>query len=342
MITILTFLATAIILLFPRNIMDSVEQAAGIFVENVMPALFPMMILGSFWSRSVRQGYSQTFRCIFLIMFGFVAGSPAAARQLSAAHAQQPLNDRQIRPLLCITGVMSPLFFTGSLAMRTGPAGGWLMLLCHWGGALLTGSLCHAIVSRRENHATKPQQTAALYDSPTRFSAGELTSAVAAAANALLAVLGAMMLFAAASAIVQSLLQLIMPAILEKHPSISAALWALLEIGGGAFALMDCFDQPPLWLLCALCSFGGLSIWLQNLLFVGKMIRPAELLGWRILHGAASGLLCYLLQRLTGISAVQQTFAGLTQTVGSPEPLTLVPALLLIIPALYPRRKRAS
>jgi hypothetical protein len=104
-----------------------------------------------------------------------------------------------------------------------------------------------------------------------------------------------MMLFAAVSALFRTLLDRLWPALPEACPLLPAVLWAVLEIGGGTFAVLDCFAQPPLWLLCALCSFGGLSLWLQNLLFIGKMIRPAELLFWRALHGAVSGLCCYIL-----------------------------------------------
>ena len=51
-------------------------------------------------------------------------------------------------------------------------------------------------------------------------------------------------------------------------------------------------------LLCALCSFGGLSILMQNLLFLGKSIRPGRLLACRLLHGAAAYGICGLLVRL--------------------------------------------
>ena len=69
-------------------------------------------------------------------------------------------------------------------------------------------------------------------------------------------------------------------------------------MGGGAHALLDASAAPDLPLLCALCSFGGLSIWMQNLLFLGKSIRPGKLLLLRLLHGAATYGICGLLVRL--------------------------------------------
>ena len=54
------------------------------------------------------------------------------------------------------------------------------------------------------------------------------------------------------------------------------------------------------WSFCKIgfTSFGGLSILMQNLLFLGKSIRPGRLLACRLLHGAAAYGICGLLVRL--------------------------------------------
>ena len=93
-------------------------------------------------------------------------------------------------------------------------------------------------------------------------------------------------------------LSFLLPGWAADHPEVPALLWALLEIGGGAHALLDVSPTPDLPLLCALCSFGGLSIWMQNLLFLGKSIRPGKLLLLRLLHGAAAYGVCRMLVRL--------------------------------------------
>ena len=73
----------------------------------------------------------------------------------------------------------------------------------------------------------------------------------------------------------------------------------MLEIGGGAKAVIAVLPDPAL--LCALCSFGGLSIWLQNLLFVGESIRPVRLLCMRALHGAVSYAVCYFFLKIQNL-----------------------------------------
>ena len=107
-----------------------------------------------------------------------------------------------------------------------------------------------------------------------------------------------MMLFSILAAFFRQGLSFLLPGWTADHPEVPALLWALLEIGGGAHALLDVSPTPDLPLLCALCSFGGLSIWMQNLLFLGKSIRPGKLLLLRLLHGAAAYGVCRMLVRL--------------------------------------------
>ena len=107
-----------------------------------------------------------------------------------------------------------------------------------------------------------------------------------------------MMLFSILAALFRQGLSALLPDWAAAHPEFPAILWAVLEIGGGAHALLDVSAAPDLPLLCALCSFGGLSILMQNLLFLGKSVRPGRLLACRLLHGAAAYGICGLLVRL--------------------------------------------
>ena len=131
-----------------------------------------------------------------------------------------------------------------------------------------------------------------------------LPEAVTGAATSLLAVCGDMMTFAIVAGVLRALVAALFPAWTASHGRLLAAAWALLEVGGGAAAVLEAWPQAPMALLCALCSFGGLSIWLQNLLFVPECIRPAKLLCMRMLHGTLSGGLALLIFTL---------FPGLTR-----------------------------
>lgn len=284
----------ALMLLDSDTVLNAVNGAAGVFVRSVMPALFPMMVLNGLSARlSGREKRWMT------VGFCWLAGSPASAQRLEGLRERGELPERALLPLAAATGVMSPLFFVGSLGSRLpNPAGGWLLLTAHWLGALAAAGLIHRL-SRRFSPMEKAETVR-----PEERTAGRasllaaLPDSLRQAGTALLSVCGAMMLFSILAAFFRQGLSFLLPGWTADHPEVPALLWALLEIGGGAHALLDVSPTPDLPLLCALCSFGGLSIWMQNLLFLGKSIRPGKLLLLRLLHGAAAYGVCRMLVRL--------------------------------------------
>lgn len=284
----------ALMLLDSDTVLNAVNGAAGVFVRSVMPALFPMMVLNGLSARlSGREKRWMT------VGFCWLAGSPASAQRLEGLRERGELPERALLPLAAATGVMSPLFFVGSLGSRlSNPAGGWLLLTAHWLGALAAAGLIHGL-SRRFFPTEKAETVR-----PEERTAGRasllaaLPDSLRQAGTALLSVCGAMMLFSILAAFFRQGLSFLLPGWTADHPEAPALLWALLEIGGGAHALLDVSPTPDLPLLCALCSFGGLSIWMQNLLFLGKSIRPGKLLLLRLLHGAAAYGVCRMLVRL--------------------------------------------
>ena len=102
-----------------------------------------------------------------------------------------------------------------------------------------------------------------------------------------------MMTFSVAASLLKSMLGLIFPAWTARHADWLAVLWAVMEIGGGSSAVISEINAPHA-VLSALCGFGGLSIFLQNMLFLDEKIRPARLLAMRTVHGAV----CYLLVKI--------------------------------------------
>lgn len=281
----MAFLAAAcaaLLLVFSGTAMQAASRAARVFASGVLPALFPMMVLGRLLPTG---GKGERSRFPWLaVPFGLASGSPASAQRARLLWDAGAADTAQAQRLLCATGVMSPLFFTGTLAAWTGsPACCAVMLGAHWAGALLCACLWRpgAVAAPQPRAPSAPAQGAV-----------SLPEAISQASQALLCVCGAMMLFSIAAALLRELLLLAFPVWTQKNGRLLAVLWALLEIGGGAGAVLEAYAAPPFALLCALCSFGGLSIWLQNLLFARPLIRPARLLSMRALHAAISYVLC--------------------------------------------------
>lgn len=297
-----TGICLLLVMAFSSQAMEAASQAARVFAGGVMPALLPMMVLCRLLpahanhERSAWRGYAGA------VFFSFASGSPASAQRVRDLWGAGALARGALEPLLAACGVMGPMFFTGTLAQWTGlRAGCWVLLLCHWTGALAAAGVVR--LAARKQPACRTGAAAAPAPGPAA-PRPSLPEAVTGAATSLLAVCGAMMTFAIVAGVLRALVAALFPAWTASHGRLLAAAWALLEIGGGAAAVLEAWPQAPMALLCALCSFGGLSIWLQNLLFVPECIRPAKLLCMRMLHGTLSGGLALLIFTL---------FPGLTR-----------------------------
>lgn len=264
---------SALTLVFSPRCMAAAQAAASAFASGVMPALLPMLVLG----RLAPSGGGAAG----VIAFGFLSGSPAAARRVQQSCPQAQW-------LYCACGVMSPMFFVGTLAVQTGQqAQAWAALFCHWLSALLAGLIWRI--------RSGPGEESSLQ---TPSPAPSLPTAIQDSTQALLGVCGAMMLFSIAFALLEGLLARFFPGWTAQNGRLLSLLHSLVEIGGGACHVLAAWPHPPWPLLCALCSFGGLSIQLQCLLFTGKNLRPAKLMQMRMLHGALAYGLCEGLFRL--------------------------------------------
>ncbi|MBR3874670.1 MAG: hypothetical protein IKJ26_10995 [Clostridia bacterium] len=262
----------AVLLVFSTQAMQAAQTALHVFVGGVLPALFPMTVLSRLLPVRKKDERFAKNDALCTALFAFAAGSPAAAQRVSTSHTAQEW-------LYALTGVMSPMFFTGTLAGWTGNAdAARRMLVLHWAGAALTALIWKCLI---------PQQS--LQTQPSADQRIALPSAIGGAAQSMLGICGAMMLFSVAAGVLRAVMERLFPLWTAQNAVLLSVAWAVLEIGGGAHAVLQAFASPPYALLSALCAFGGLSIWMQNLLFCAQSIRPAKLLGMRMLHGA----LCY-------------------------------------------------
>ena len=431
-----------LILWFSQDCLRAAGLAASVFATGVMPALFPMMVIAGLplaakrrsteGSRSRPSAWrAVTAKAVGAASFAFIAGSPAGARRIHHLFEGGRLSKGMAERLYVAAGVLSPLFFLGTLTLWTGNAQTCaVMLAAHWLGAGVTGIVYgllrkgagrlsqmggngfrpYNILSNLRllmqhvgadsisaRHLRQPPQTddklvirvaddgshplpsgtshglppnhQAPNDAPTPSLLSALPNAIASAAQALLSVCGAMMLFSIAAALMRNLLDLAFPAWAMANPMPTAVLHALLEIGGGANAVIKAslVQGDGLYaLLCALCSFGGLSIWIQNVSVAhltplpprehpprrvsdagaapaspcsGKRFSPATLLLFRAVHGSAAYGICRLLLLIwpqtvqTGtIMAPPLAHGGIASPLPQPgSVLPVLPALGLLL-----------
>lgn len=278
------FPAALCLMLLGGEAMDAAREALKVFAEKIMPALLPMMVLSRFYGM-LPGGYdAKGLARLETIAFSFIAGSPAGAASAAELLQKDERFLSEAENLMAFCGVMSPLFFLGSLRSILGSWAGWVLLLCHWAGCLLTGLIISC--SAKKPEPVEMQRKAAIQKPPASF-----PEIIASAMQGIISVLGAVLFFSIAAAVVENLLKRLFPA-LGGSGMVFAVLQALLEAGGGSIRVAVLGGISSLPLVCGLCSFGGLSIWMQCLMVTGKIIRPGRLLAIRLLHGALGYGIC--------------------------------------------------
>lgn len=345
-------LCVGLLMGFSKDCMAAAVSAAVVFATGVMPALFPMMVLAGL-PLVQRSSSGEGSLILSVIAFGFFSGSPAGARRVESLLHAGRLNGLLARRLFVAIGVMSPLFFLGTLSLWTkNPFAALLMLASHWSSALLVGGLaCLPFADGLLRGPTTPSSL--VYPAPvipTQPPPPFLTAlpdAITGAARSLLGVCGAMMLFSVVAAILRGLLFWLFPGWAAEQGGVLALVHAMLEIGSGASAVIQShilLTDRTFALLCGLCSFGGFSLWIQNLTFAGQSVRPLALLCARAVHGAVAYGVCRLLFLLW--PQAEKTFAvtapALPSAAADPLPALLSLLILALLAAFWQKSKTCS
>ena len=249
-------------LAFPGEAAAAAGEGLALWARSVAPVLGPF--LACMLMLSSRMGGGMVVKTVL----GWLCGSPGGARLMQ----DSGLEGKSALRAAAMTGTMSPMFFLGTVSgWLNDPSGGHLILLCHFAGALALG-LC---IPCGEKNA------------PVSAAPIPLPQALRDSALALLTVALCMMLGCTA-------VRMAICAFPNLPPWAAAALQCVLEVTGGVKALISLEKPYTIPLVCAACSFGGLSIVLQNTAFWQKSgIGMGKLLLLRIVHAVLSFSLCF-------------------------------------------------
>lgn len=254
----------------PQTSLSAAVAALDAFASRVLPALMPQLFLMLLLSSRVPS------RGAAIVPMAWLCGSPGGARLVSCMEIGAPYAKR----LCAATGTLSPGFFLGTLGALTGnQAAARGMLLCHLLSAALT-----ALCFRGKPRGAPPP--------PAPLSLGD---AALQTARAMLSVGVLMTLGGVTSALAETLLPL--------PPGALTALACCLEVTSGA-ARLSLHASPLLYpLLCAACSFGGLSVILQTAVYYREQgLSVGAVIGIRLLHAVIAFLLCFLFFRVVKLS----------------------------------------
>ncbi len=288
-------LALLLFLALPAHYAESVKTGVMLWAVNVLPATLPLLVLTALLTHTalfprIAGRISPMAGKLFAIsgagvcagLLSLVSGYPVGARTVSDFKAAGHIGEDELLRVSALASTSGPAFLVGAVGagIFSSVTAGWVLYLAHVLGVL---TICFFMRFRAKSApAASPPQTL-----PPRALPEILQSSVLS----VLCVGGTVAVFYAFGAMVSDLGGLIsLPAPLIVF------LRGLLEMTSGCSAFLG--DPTPLALAqCAFfVTFGGVSVLVQQLAFLGPAGVPAgKFVGIKLLQGIAAAGFALLL-----------------------------------------------
>lgn len=269
-----SFVVLLSLIVFPQHTSGAAASALRIWGLDVVPSLFPYMVLCRLLSSRLREHDVPAAPVAMLL--GLLGGSPSGASVIAAYGSC--LSRRVLLALCALTGTISPMFTSGTVqAWTQNTVLCRLLLLCHLLGAACAGGVVF--------WACKDESPAVSASAPSAP-----VNPMAQSIDAILHVGGCIICYS----VLASLLRLL-PMLSD---STGAVVHGLLEVSGGVHALCTAAIPGKLRAvsLSVLCGFSGFSILSQNHAFLAPLgVRMTQLIAFALLRAFFSGCLMAML-----------------------------------------------
>lgn len=291
----------------PARYIASVYNGIVLFATSVAPALFPFFfftriltsvgtaqILGDALKKPIAKLYNCPSVGGYVFFMSAISGYPVGSRLLSDMYAAGVIDRRQAKAVSAFTSTSGPLFVVGTVGtvMFGSASFGYLLLAVHFAGAVLNGFIYRIKKADAKEYAE-------LLRTPPDFD-DLLGKSMTSALTSLFVVGGYIAIFSMIADVLTDFG--IVDALAAPLSSLYSAIgWdpamahgtvlGLIEITRGCQSLSQCGAQikTVLPVAAGLLSFGGLSVSLQSLTFLGNCkIRPLFYLATKTTQAAIS------------------------------------------------------
>jgi len=264
-----------VLTVLPEQCVCFARQAMQIWAKNVVPSLFPYMVMCRLLSNELKRMNVPVKLSVTVL--GLFGGSPAGASVLAGYDGQ--MTKKELHSLCALTGTISPMFFLSTVTdwakdLRLG----LLLLTSNIFGAVISSAFINVFHGRNydqrriERHLRVSSESDPLHQSIT----------------AILIVGGNIVLFSVMAGYL-SFIPLL-------SPCVHAVLHAMLETAGGVYVLSQIpmpFEHRAV-LIAFTSGFGGLSILFQNLSFLKTYgIRLKHLLVYGMIRACTGALIMF-------------------------------------------------
>lgn len=278
-------------------VMDTIRYSLEVWVQSILPSLFPFFILSdllirynitNYIPKCVKKNLSRLFcvneHVISIFFLSCLSGFPSNAKNTRTLYEEGFINRDEASYALIFTHFSNPLFILSTVAVlffhqeRYGP----IILMAHFLGNILL-----AIFSRNPKNYVEQTEITTL--KTTSFSTAFVHS-IHSAIDTLLLILGTLTCFLILSSLIIQHLQL------ESYPAMIVKGILEITMGLKSLSLLNIADVYKVVIATMFLSFGGLSVHLQVLSqLVDTDISYLPFFVARIFHAILSGGIAYLL-----------------------------------------------
>lgn len=277
----------------PKRYIASVYNGMLLFATSVAPALFPFFfftriltsvgtaqILGDALKKPIAKLYNCPSVGGYVFFMSAISGYPVGSRLLSDLYSAGLIDRRQVKAISSFTSTSGPLFIVGTVGtLMFGSASlGYLLMAIHFAGALINGFIYRIKKKDATDYAELVRTPPDFDDLLGKSMTSALTSlfivgGYIAIFNMIADVLTDMGVVNALASPLSSLYSSV-----GWEPSMAeGTVLGFIEITRGCLSISQSGAQikTALPVVAGLLSFGGISVSLQSLTFLGNCkVRP--------------------------------------------------------------------
>ncbi len=327
-----------IILTHPQIASLGVKKGLRLLGENLIPSLFPFMILSGYISKSpatdffakkleriTQKHLHVNAYSIIAFILGCTGGYPIGAKTITEFKARGYISESEASRLFywCINpGISFVITAVGTFMLGNSMSGVIIYLSC------LLSSIFLGVFS---TFACKATPLTPKPDSPHHLKDHIFIKSVSSAVETTFSICGWVLFFSTICELCNNLLH---------NESLKLFFNSVAEVTMGSKTGIE--NALPLPVICAIISFGGLAVASQISPQLSECGVPIKIyLGWRIAGGALSAFICsqllHLFPQCVTVSATQTPSHTLTE--GVPAALFMVLMCVVLIFEVDNRRK---
>lgn len=291
----ITFIAIGL-LIYPTNIADGIRNGISLLGENIIPSLFPFIVLSSYVSGSNATDYIAhrlhkiSYKIFSVNAYGFIAfimgvigGYPIGAKTTADFLLENKLSEKEARRVMLWCVNPGPAFVITAVGtyMAGSTLSGIILYLSCISSSLLIG-LFHSFLC----YSSKSEPgTAQIKTSPDKHL---FIKAVADGSRSMLSICGWVLVFCGVSSITNAI---------TDNKNVAIFLNSLSEVTLGCKTGIEAGLSLPL--ICAVLGFGGFAVTAQVSPYLEKCgVSLKAFVAWRLVNGALSAFICTQLTKL--------------------------------------------